>query len=89
MNQALSEEEEEAMRVNDEYRQIASSIIETTENYLHRALSRKEVFYLYQYLISCRLTHRSEKQMIYSHALKDLTEDLIDEVERKLNREFP
>lgn len=88
MNQALSEEEEEAMRVNDEYRQIASSIIETTENYLHRALSRKEVFYLYQYLISCRLTHRSEKQMIYSHALKDLTEDLIDEVERKLNRNF-
>ena len=61
MNQALSEEEEEAMRGNDEYCQIASSIIETTENYLHRALSRKEVFYLYQYLICLLYTSPSPR----------------------------
>lgn len=87
-DQELDQMVEEANFSNERYLHIAESIIQTTENYLHRSLSKREVLYLYQYLISSRLSKDPDPTIVYSEELREMTNDLIKRMGEKLHRHF-
>lgn len=81
----LTTSEKKVITVNARLYEIAETVINNLELYLHRNIPDIEKYYVLQYLVSSRLFSEPDDHASYSKEVQSLTTNLIAEIGKEMN----